>query len=195
MNIIRSSWDTIPSKRPSFEEIAQAIKKQRSTQGLCTLAADSPKPLPILDQWSTQNQGPPHHSPDILPQPLPDDAPPARSQNSTTPTHAPHGVEEGRRTGSALGLDIGDDGAELVGLKPVGEEQADSPVAGSATSTTTNTMTSEEIALYQSVLSSGYLAALDPNDNAAKNRDEQRYRMLLQHEYHTIRGYFVSLVT
>ena len=170
-----------------FEDIMQDIKKQRrSTQGFSTLAADSPKPLSILDQWSMQSQGPHHHSPDILPQPLPDGALPT---SSTTPTHASPAVVEGCRTGSALGLDIGSNGAKLVVHMPVGEGRTDSPVVGSATSTTMDTMTSEESAFYQSALSSGYLSALDPNDNATKYRDEQQYRMLLQHDYNTIRGY------
>jgi hypothetical protein len=40
-------------------------------------------------------------------------------------------------------------------------------------------------------LASSYLAPVD--EMAAKYQDERRYRMLLQHDYHTICGYFILL--
>jgi abelson tyrosine-protein kinase 1 len=170
-------------------------RTERNSPGLCT---PSPKPLPILAQWETQNQGPSHHSPDILPRPLPDDAPPAGSRDSTTHTHTLDVVAESGHIGSALGLDIGNDGAESPVTAPVEEGSADSPVAGpvrsGSVSTSTDTITSNASTLYQSILESGYLSALDPNDTAAKYRDERRYRMLLQHDYHTIRGYFRDIL-
>jgi abelson tyrosine-protein kinase 1 len=194
MNVIRESWDTNPSNRPSFEQIARDIKKQRterSTQGTSTLTTDSPKPLSILAQWSAQNQGPPHRSPDILPQPLQDDSSTARPRDSTDVV----AETESGRTGSALGLDIGNDGTEPVVTTPFKDERADPPVKeplrSGSISTSTNTMTSEDGSLYQSILSSGYLGDPDRNTIAAKHCDERRYRMLLQHDYHTIRGYFV----
>jgi abelson tyrosine-protein kinase 1 len=186
MNVIRTSWDAIPSNRPSFEQIARDIKKQRterSIQGLSTPPTGSPVPSSILAQWSAQNQGPHHRSPDILPQPLPDDPPTAKPGDSTNLTHGSH-VEESGHTG-VLGLDIGMDGTKPD--PPVKE-----PLRSSSISTSTNTMTSEEGSLYQSILSSGYLGDPDRSNISAKHCDERRYRMLLQHDYHTIRGYFVT---
>jgi hypothetical protein len=96
----------------------------------------------------------------------------------------------------ALGLDIGNDGTEPGVTTSFKEERVDPPVKeplmSSSISTSTNTMTSEEGSLYQSILSSDYLCDPDRNSISAKHSDERRYRMLLQHDYHTIRGYFVT---
>jgi abelson tyrosine-protein kinase 1/abelson tyrosine-protein kinase 2 len=43
-----------------------------------------------------------------------------------------------------------------------------------------------------SVLESGYLEPVD--EIAAKYQDERRYRMLLQHDYHTIRGSYIAFL-
>jgi hypothetical protein len=43
-----------------------------------------------------------------------------------------------------------------------------------------------------SLLTSSYLAPLD--DMAARYQDERRYRMLLQHDYHTIRESFIPFM-
>jgi hypothetical protein len=197
MNIIRSCWDRNPSIRLSFEQIARDLRKQRterSSQGISPPAGDSPKPPPILTQW--QYPCHPHHSPDILPQPLPDGAPPTPSLDSTTLTHASHSMSESGYNGSALGLDIGNGGAGSVVTATVEAGSAGLPVAGpersDSISTSTDTMTSEASIYYQNALASGYLSDLDPNDMAAKYRNERRYRMLLQHDYHTIRTYCID---
>jgi len=180
MNVIRASWDRFPSNRPSFEKIARELKKQRAewcTQSIHSPTFDTPKQVPLVVEWDAQNPHRLHHSPDILPRPLPGDTQPVVTYDPPT---------------SGLGLDIGED--EESSLSSVEElrdvSQLSQPVARLVDSMSTNTLTSDASnELDQNVLASGYLTPLDPNDIAAKYRDERRYRMLLQHDYHTIRGY------
>jgi hypothetical protein len=127
MDTIRSSWDPLPSNRPSFEQIARDMKKLRagrSAQSLHALVGDSPKPTPILDQWEAQNpyHHPHHRSPDILPQPLPDDESSTRSQDPTTFPFASNNGESGH-SGSALGLEVGNDTTGLLWMHPWQKEE------------------------------------------------------------------------
>jgi abelson tyrosine-protein kinase 1 len=190
MNVIRASWDRVPSNRPSFEKIARDLKKQRSEWSLQSpnsLALDTPKTIPLVAEWDSQS---PyrflHHSPDIMPRPLPGDAELDVTQDLPV---------------SGLGLDTGEDEAsslssveELSEVVPLSKSKpAAKPVVSMTESTNTLTSnTSYEPDL--SILASGYLSPPDPNDISAKYRDERRYRMLLQHEYHTIRGYPISIL-
>ena len=175
MNVIRASWDRDPSNRPSFEKIARELKKQRAEWSF--QSRNSPKMVSLVDEWDAQNPHFLHHSPDILPRPLPGDAELVVTQD--TPV-------------SGLGLDIGED--EVSSLSSVEElsevAPLSQPVATPVASMSTNTLTSNaSIEPDLSVLASGYLSPPDPDDISAKYRNERRYRMLLQHEYHTIRGY------
>src|SRR5712672_1605567 len=161
MDIIRSSWDYLPSNRPSFEQIARDIKQLRNEwiiPGL-TPAVDSPKPVPILAQWGAQNPYHPHHSPDILPQPLPDGTPPARSQDSMALLNGLYDAKEGNHPGSALGLDIGNNGTERT--DPWGT------VNTRSSSTSLDTVPSDTNPLDQSVLAPSYLSPFDDDDVAA----------------------------
>ncbi|KAI9433101.1 hypothetical protein F5148DRAFT_1269391 [Russula earlei] len=155
----------------SFEQIARDVKKlraERSAQGLCPPIVDSPRPSSILAQWEKQKPYNLHHSPDILPQPLPDSTPPARSQDSVTLVNPSNDVKADSHLGS-LGLDIGNNGAGFV------------PTTSNSSSF--DTVTSDASQLDQNVFASGYLSL---NDMAAKYQHERRYRMLLQHDYNTI---------
>jgi abelson tyrosine-protein kinase 1 len=188
MDVIRSSWDYLPSNRPSFEQIARDIKKlrtERSAPGPIP-SFDSPKPVPILAQWEAQGPYHPHHSPDILPQPIPDGTPPARSQDSITLLNGLNDAE-GSHPGSALGLDIGNNEA---GYLPVEKGRTDpwGTVNTRSSSTSSETVPSEANLPDQTVLASGYLSPFDHDDMAAKCQHERRYRMLLQHDFNTIRG-------
>lgn len=177
INTIHSSWDFHPSNRPSFEQIARDIKKMRSERLNTFPTGDSPKPPPLLDQWGTHNPYRPHHSPDILPLPLLDGGSPA-----TPLVNNFHDAEgSASHPGSGLGLDIG----ASVTNAPVEENTADSPATRHtrSSSISSDTLTSSASIVHASVLS-GYVAPLD--DIAAKYQDERRYRMLLQHDYHTI---------
>src|SRR6266478_4813216 len=103
MDIIRSCWDFLPSRRPSFEKIARDIKKMHSERLNTFPSGDSPKPAPLLDQWGAHNPYRTHHSPDILPQPLPNSGSPEMPLMNNS-----HDVEDSAsHPGSALGLDIG----------------------------------------------------------------------------------------
>ena len=114
MVIIRSSWDFVPSHRPLFEKVARDIKKMRAERLNTFPSGDSPKPTPLLDQWGAQYPYRTHHSPDILPQPLPSSEPPA-----TPPMDNLHNVEESAvHRGSALGLDIGPGVPDLSATGP-----------------------------------------------------------------------------
>lgn len=195
MNVIRLSWDQLPSNRPSFEQVAREIEKlraERSAQSLSTPSFDSPKPSSILAQWGAQNPYHPHHSPDILPPPLPDGMSSTGHQNSTFTIKSSPDVGH---PGSALGLDIGN--------HEVHAEQGREDFWGTgitrSSSISTDTTSSESYATipdqnWQSILASGYHSPLDPNTVAAKYQNERRYRMLLQHDYHTIRKLFIQFV-
>jgi len=171
MNIIRSSWDFIPSRRSSFEKIARDIKKMRAERLNTFPSGDSPKLAPLLDQWGGHYPYRTHHSPDILPQPLPNSGPPVRP-----PMDNLHTVESAVHPGSALGLDIGP-----------GVPDLSATVTGP---TRSSSMSSDTLA--SGVFSSSYLEPV--NEMAAKCQDERRYRMLLQHDYHTIRGSYITFL-
>ena len=182
---IRSSWDFLPSHRPSFEQIARDIKKMRAERLNTFPPGDSPKPPPLLDQWGTQNPYRPHQSPDILPQPLPESGSPATPLMSNF-----HNAEESaNHPGSGLGLDIG----VPVLNAPVEKERPNSPATGPtrSSSISSDTLTSSASIVHASVLS-GYVAPVD--DMAANYQDERRYRMLLQHDYHTSCGSFIPFM-
>ncbi|KAH9061867.1 hypothetical protein EDB87DRAFT_1716172 [Lactarius vividus] len=171
MNVIRSSWDRDPSNRPAFEKIARDLKKQRAERSIHSVNSptfDTPRPVPLIVEWDAQNPHRSHHSPDILPRPLPGDSSPVM----------PHDPQS-----SGLGHITEDEESSLSSI----EELKDVAPLGLVESTSTNTLTSEiDAEPDQSVLASGYLTPLDPDDIAAKYRNERRYRMLLQHDYHTI---------
>jgi abelson tyrosine-protein kinase 1 len=177
MATIRSSWDYIPSHRPSFDKVARDIKKMRAERLNTFPSGDSPRAAPLLDQWGALHPYRTHHSPDILPQPLPN------SGSSATPLMDNiHNVEESAaHPGSALGLDIGPGVPDLSSTGPT-----------RSSSMSSDTLASNASMVNPSALASSYLAPVD--EISAKYQDERRYRMLLQHDYHTIRGYFIRFL-
>jgi hypothetical protein len=196
MNVIRLSWDQLPSNRPSFEQIARDIKNLRaewSTQSLGAPTFDSPKPPPILAQWEAQDPYHPHHSPDILPPPLPSGASSTGHQNSTFPVKSSRDVVGHRDT--ALGLDIGNDEARSNVHAEQGRGGTGITRSSSISTDTPSSAAYADIPDqdWQSILASGFHSPLDPNTIAAKYQNERRYRMLLQHDYHTIRRVFIPL--
>lgn len=69
MNLIRASWDHVPSKRPSFEEIAHQAEKQReerSAQSVKSQMFDTPMLVPVVAGWDVQNPHIPHHPPLLI---------------------------------------------------------------------------------------------------------------------------------
>ena len=188
MNVIRTSWDRIPLNRPSFEKIVHDLKKQGSEwsfQSPNLSISDTPKTIPVVDEWDSQNPFHFHHSPDILPRPLPGEAEFDVSQSPA----------------SGLGLETGEDEVssllsveELNEVVPLSKLPAEPVVSLSDSTNTMSSNTSFKFEPDLSILASGYLSPPDPNDISAKYRDERRYRMLLQHEYHTIRGYPISIL-
>jgi abelson tyrosine-protein kinase 1/abelson tyrosine-protein kinase 2 len=201
MNVIRLSWDQLPSNRPSFEQIAREIKKlraERGTQGLSTPFCDSPQPPSILDQWGAQDSYHHHHSPDILPLPLPSGGSSTGREDSTFPVNSSSDL--GYR-GSALELDIGNDEARSESNVHAEQGREDFWGKGVTRSNSISTDTpSSEIYPdipdqdWQGILASGFHTPPDPNTTTAKYQNERRYRMLLQHEYHTIRRVFIPIV-
>jgi abelson tyrosine-protein kinase 1/abelson tyrosine-protein kinase 2 len=185
MNIIRSSWDPLPSNRPPFEQIAREIKKMRAERLSTFPTADSPKPAPLLDQWGALNPYRTHHSPDILPQPLPDGGPHATPFMDNLPNE-----ESAGHPGSALGLDLG--ASVLNPLMKNGSVDSSATGPRRSSSVSSDTLTSSTSIVDPSLLTSSYLAPLD--DMAARYQDERRYRMLLQHDYHTIRESFIPFM-
>lgn len=177
MNTIRSSWDRVPSNRPSFEKIARELKKQRaewSAQSVNSPTFDTPRAVPLVVEWDAQNPHRSHHSPDILPRPLPGDSSPVTPHEPQSSGPRPDIPEDEESSLSSV--------EELSEVAPLSR-----PVERPLDSMSTNTLTSDTgVEPDQSVLASGYLTPLDPDDIAAKYRDERRYRMLLQHDYHTI---------
>lgn len=177
MTVIRSSWDFIPSHRPSFEKITRDIKKMRAERLNTFPSGDSPKPAPLLDQWGAHYPYRTHHSPDILPQPLPNSGSPATPFMDDL-----HNVEESAvHPGSALGLDIGPGVPDLSATGPT-----------RSSSMSSDTLASNASIVNPSALASGYLEPV--GEMAAKYQDERRYRMLLQHDYHTIREPYIPFL-
>ena len=170
MDVIRSSWDFLPSRRSSFEKIARDVKKMRAERLNTFPSGDSPKPAPLLDQWGAQNSYHTHHSPDILPQSLPS------GESSATPLmNNSYNVESAGHPRSTLGLDIGPGVPDLSATGPT-----------RSSSMSSSTLTSSASIVNPSALASSFLEPVD--ETAAKYQDERRYRMLLQHDHHTIRG-------
>ena len=177
MTIIRSSWDFISSHRPSFEKIARDVKKMRAERLNTFPSGDSPKPAPLLDQWGASYPYRTHHSPDIFPQPLPNSGPPAAPLMDSL-----HNAEESAvHPGSALGLDIGSGVPDLSATVPTRSSSMSSDTLASSVGT-----------VNPSVFAPSYHERTD--EMAEMCRDERRYRMLLQHDYHTIRGSYIPFV-
>jgi abelson tyrosine-protein kinase 1/abelson tyrosine-protein kinase 2 len=174
MTTIRSSWDFVPSHRPSFEKIARDVKKMRAERLNTFPSGDSPKPTPLLDQWGASHPYRAHHSPDILPQPLPNSGPPATPLIDNLHERAVH-------PGSALGLDLGPGVPVLSATGPTRSSSMSSDTLASSAGTAN-----------LSVIAPSYLEPMD--EMAEKCQDERRYRMLLQHDYHTIRESYVPFL-
>ncbi len=178
MDVIRASWDREPTNRPTFEAIARDLRKhraERSTQSLYSPPADSPRSQPLVTEWVTHHRL--HHSPDILPSELPGDVQGYVVDHDPPPLLGP---------GPGLGLDIGGDGADsLASAEEIRQ-------ASRQNTWSTDTGTTASVEFDQSIIhASDYLSPPDPDDPddmATMHRDERRYRMLLQHEYFTIRG-------
>lgn len=174
MTTIRSSWDFVPSHRPPFEKIARDVKKMRAELLNTFPSGDSPKPTPLLDQWGARYPYRAHHSPDMLPQPLPNSGPPTTPLMDNLHENAVH-------PGSALGLDFGPGVPVLSATRPTSFPTRQSSMSSDTLASSAGTIS----------LATSYLEPM--NEMAEKFRDERRYRMLLQHDYHTIRESYIPI--
>jgi hypothetical protein len=185
MNIIRSSWDSLPSNRPPFEQIAREVKKMRAERLNNLPTADSTKPAPLLGQWGALNPYRSYHLPDILPQPLPDGGLHVKPFMDNLLYDESAGY-----SGSTLGLDTG---ASVLN-PPMEKGRVDSSATGPRrfSSVSSDTVTSCASIVDPNLLDSSYLAPL--GDMAAMYLDERRYRIFLKHHYHTIRESFIPFM-
>jgi abelson tyrosine-protein kinase 1/abelson tyrosine-protein kinase 2 len=101
-----------------------------------------------------------------------------------------HNEESAGRPGSAPGLDFGGSDSNLPMEKGAVDPSAIGPMRSSSVSSDTVACCASLVE--PSLLASSYLAPLD--DMAARYQDERRYRMLLQHDYHTIRKSFIPFI-
>ncbi|KAI0049057.1 hypothetical protein FA95DRAFT_1538888 [Auriscalpium vulgare] len=171
-DIVHRCWDRNPQVRPSFEKIAQDIKRLRKELG--TSPIESPRPPSILLQWDQQDQQ--HHrpSPDMHPVGLPSTSPKDDIVVGSSSTDATFRTAKSSLSPTGLELHTHDDvlaGAAVPGT-PVRER-----------SPSLNTITPD--ASISSARGSGFQSPPPPDDVAASYINERRYRLLLQHEYHT----------
>ncbi|THH14319.1 hypothetical protein EW146_g5999 [Bondarzewia mesenterica] len=184
-DIIHAAWDFNPAFRPSFRQISKDIEKLRIDTGSSIL--ESPRPPKFLDQWADQPMRP---SPDMHPVPLPN-SPTARddfivgSVNSTNSSDATFEAAKGRLSPMhGLGL-INPE--EYIVEEDISHASKFSARTSRSSTSLPNTMfdesTSESSLIVQPSIEYDSPPPLD--ERMVQIRDERRYRMLLQHDYHT----------
>lgn len=89
-----------------------------------------------------------------------------------------------------------DERSSMIGQPPSRRSSVSTIRTAATTATTTETTSDslhDSVVLHESMLESGYLSPIDPNSVASEFMNERRYRMLLQHEYHTTRALRATL--
>ncbi|KAI0317882.1 hypothetical protein OF83DRAFT_1171602 [Amylostereum chailletii] len=181
-NTIHACWQRDPRMRPPFAQIARDIQVLRSEIGV---VAESPRPPSLLSQWELEV---PHRpSPDLRPVALPnvsavqDDMVVGSASTDGTFVTASSGLEAARRTSRGHGPE---DDAD-VPLVTVRSRSSSLTTLRTGSSLLEDSGLEDSMLLQGSLVSSGYLSPPDPDDLAAGFVNERRYRMLLQHDYHT----------
>ncbi|KAA1466979.1 hypothetical protein DENSPDRAFT_63475 [Dentipellis sp. KUC8613] len=188
-DIVQACWVRTAANRPSFAEIAKRVKRLRvELEGSTGL--ESPRPQGLLEQWRAQENTHSRPSPDMHPIGLPevptkDDIevgtdvleqetlPLSRGHAGTT--SAPPGLAEPMPKSAQRARD------DLDTIRP------GLFYPGSDTSSV-DTLAPDDSLSGSEILSSPRHASPPPlefNEETANVWNERRYRMLLQHEFHT----------
>ena len=201
-NIIHAAWDAKPRRRPSFKRISQDLEKLKVEAG--SSVVESPRPPRFVDQWA---DSPTRASPDMHPISLPGfprELPSLPFLICMKKLRPPFPAKDDLGVGSLSSPAVSDTTLETArgrSLSPVpglglthtdGRPLDDPPHVlqprGSRASTISfPDITPDESAseTSQIIPYTGYDSPPLADEVTAHARDERRYRMLLQHEYHT----------
>ncbi|KAK7677870.1 hypothetical protein QCA50_019182 [Cerrena zonata] len=175
-DILRACWNRVPAQRPLFAKVDGQIQALRSKY--VADVRDSPmSPTVDLDYDPLRNRkSPPMHPVDL---PL---LPPDMFFNEPSPSFT-DGVYETASEGHSDGLSlIHEEGTPTIG----GASHTVSPTKSRQSSLRIHTPSTESDYDFHhgNLGESGYESPLPADDAIASARNERRYRMLLQHEYH-----------
>lgn len=181
-NIIHAAWDAKPRRRPSFKRISQDLEKLKVEAG--SSVVESPRPPRFVDQWA---DSPTRASPDMHPISLPSFPPKddlgVGSLSSPAVSNTTLETARGRSLSPVPGL-----GLTHTDGRPLDDPPHVLQPRGSRASTISfPDITPDESAseTSQIIPYTGYDSPPLADEVTAHARDERRYRMLLQHEYHT----------
>ncbi|EIM84603.1 uncharacterized protein STEHIDRAFT_100616 [Stereum hirsutum FP-91666 SS1] len=183
-SIIEACWNRDPKLRPTFTTIERDVERLRLQLG--SPLPDSPRPSSVLSMIRHEEHEHDRPSPDMHPIPLPGTSPRddlivgslgSLSSDATYTT----AVGDLPRSGLEF-TNMHDDHTTERGHGSILFQPSPTSVASS-----TGTRTPDDSESERSVLlpQSGFLSPPPLDSAAAEARDERRYRMLLQHEYHT----------
>ncbi|KAH9924941.1 hypothetical protein B0H21DRAFT_886279 [Amylocystis lapponica] len=171
--ILGACWHRIPSMRPSFAKIDQDVQQLRQRYGAIT--KDSPRPprLPLDDQLSARE------SPDMHPVPLP----------PLPPDTIATDFEDSSRSSDVSYQTANSGGASTAPPTyiPLPSPTGSDPfLASPRTRSRASSLATPDSLSADGVLLDfpGYESPVPQDEQRAELRNERRYRMLLQHEFH-----------
>ncbi|KAI0027345.1 hypothetical protein K488DRAFT_74612 [Vararia minispora EC-137] len=180
--ILQAAWARDPRARPPFARIARELKVLRERSG--TVVAESPRRAPlsvVLDEEAHRRHA---ASPSMRPRELPeaqDDLVVRTSSSDDTYLAAESDFDSSTTTT-----------ASISGRSTVHADDALDDLAGSVPSIRTlrssissGSMPDDIAPLEDSVSASEYLPPLEHTGRATSIMNERRYRLLLQHDFHT----------
>ncbi|KAI0027395.1 hypothetical protein K488DRAFT_90906, partial [Vararia minispora EC-137] len=180
--ILQAAWARDSRARPPFARIARELKVLRERSG--TVVAESPRRAPlsvVLDEEAHRRHA---ASPSMRPRELPeaqDDLVVHTSSSDDTYLTAESDFDSSTTTTASISRRStmhADDALDgLAGSAPSVRTLSSSISSGS--------MLDDIAPLEDSVLTSGYLPPPEPTGRATSIMNERRYRLLLQHDFHT----------
>ncbi|CAL1697553.1 unnamed protein product [Somion occarium] len=177
--ILRQCWHRSPVHRPSFAKIDAEIQQLR------TKYSGDFRDTPLASTLDLEYDPLKRKSPPMHPIPLP--ILPPDTTASIVNEHSPSFTDDSYQTATDQLSMIREDASSHIGSTTQGQHSHHhSPVKSRSSSLFIHTPSTESEYEFhhEHVAESGYQSPPPVDDNIAEARNERRYRMLLQHEFH-----------
>ncbi|KAI0070864.1 hypothetical protein K474DRAFT_1607894 [Panus rudis PR-1116 ss-1] len=173
--ILTLAWHRIPSNRPSFSKIDEDVQKLRAKYGANT--KDSPYSPPLDEDHVNKRKSPPMHP---IPLPILPPETTATIVNEPTSSSAETSYETARES-SRLSVNTDSAAHHSASSSPI---KVTIPSSRASSVFLPTPETDSESGYGDQLDESGYLSPVPADETVRMARDERRYRILLQHEFH-----------